>query len=466
MSLLSSVGLTAAARVERSVGASVALRSYQALLRGGEHAVLLPATLGAFRCALTLRDERELSLVADTWQTMVDVDAMDAVSALVVPLLLTARASDAVTIAASEAKRRPTARSAYLYARALETACQPSEHAYAACAGLASGEELGIRAAALSKQLSAMMERGADATAQLAVAERIDLQVATPAQKLLAAGVRLGASSRFARAAALSALEELAASAEPVTAQAAMRATAEHADSMAQDLTWVEADRVAAALMHWPIQPEREAALARLAARRGIASHPGSDDRIVAAAELAPAHRSYLRRAQATLTEQHLAAPSPSPHREIALADRCLTIVFELGRQRWQAAEFSVRELIGELRDGGDNPPQAAWSVAHRCSSADAQGVVLAGLELTALLLKLTRTAPLGGFLLFAVAAREWQASRLTEALLRRAVERGEPSARSWLCGELTRRARAVLKQGDRSEALSLLREAKALAIA
>jgi CheY-like chemotaxis protein len=60
MSVIGTIGLAAAERLERSVGPAVALRSYKALLTDEEHSIVTRATLGAIRCALAIGDALEL----------------------------------------------------------------------------------------------------------------------------------------------------------------------------------------------------------------------------------------------------------------------------------------------------------------------------------------------------------------------------------------------------------------------
>jgi hypothetical protein len=275
--------------------------------------------------------------------------------------------------------------------------------------------------------------------------------------------VRLRAASRFARAAALSALEELAAGSGPI-ARSAMRAAAIHADNMAHDLTWVEADRVAAAIGNWPEEQERDAALARLQARRQIASEADPDAIIADAAGLEPGYQRHLERARATLAGYAFESDPPPTHRELVLAEKCLRAISELRHEQWRVAELTTRDLLQELQRDATALPRVAWVVARLTVSSEAKNVALTGLELIARLLQVAPFAPLDGFLPYAGAARKWRASHLTEALLRRAEKRGEPEARALLASELVRHARAAASGNERSTALSLLREAKSLA--
>jgi hypothetical protein len=457
VSVFGSIGVAAAERLERSVGPSVALRSYKALLGGAERDVQLRAAEGAFRCALALRDELELAAVSAYWETLVDLAGADVVLQLVMPLLLKGRIEEALIITAAEVKRRPAARSLYLHARALEQAGRDHEDAFRRCAEQADG---GLRVAARCKQLEAMIARGAPIEEQLEVADGIELDEATAPQKLLVARVRLSSESKFARAAALSVLTELAKGGDGALARRAVRLAARHADDAADELSWVEADRVAAALSCWESEPEREAALRRLSARRSISEGREPEAVIAELPDLESSYREHLERARAVIAGHVLEGVSSEPM--LGVAERCFAALHAIGSENWEEAELSLRALSTDV---SAPPPRAAWVVA-RLALADTppKGVVLAGLALTQKLLELRATAPVEGYLPFAGAAHRHKATELTVALLRRALRRGDKGARELLVTVLTRRAREAVARGDRSAALNLLQEAKRVA--
>jgi hypothetical protein len=303
-----------------------------------------------------------------------------------------------------------------------------------------------------------MLAEGAGPEALLAVADEIDLHEASPAQRLIAAEVRLKATSRFARAAALSTLEELAAGGHGAVARRAILAAAEHADAMGFSLSWVEADRIAAALANWRSDPERHAALARLDARRRIAAEQDADAIIASASELAPGYRAHLEHARAVIAGEQFDGEAPADDEELVVAGRCLRAIALLREERWRDAELSLREL-----SEGHRPPPAAW-VVIRCAAAGPKGVRLAGLELLARMLDDGVSTPTEGFLAYAAAAHEMRAADLRERLLRAALRHGEPGAEELLVDDLTRRAREAASSGGRDRALSLLREALAIA--
>lgn len=441
------------------MGPSVALRSYKALLGGEDRSVLVKAAAGAFRCALALHDERELVTVCAYWEAFVDLDAEGMVGSVVVPLLLKRRAREAAVLTRAEVERRPTASAWYLHARSVELAGEPHEAAFQRAAELGEGA---LACAARAKQLEAMLARSAPEAEILAVAEALDLTLATPPQKLLAARVRLAAPSRFARAAALSALEELASDPDPSLARQAMRAAAEHADAMDHELSWVEADRVAAALACWPDDEQRASALARLAARRRIALEDDRDARIAEATSLEVGYRRHLEHARATLAGYTVDGDPPRDNRELVLVDRCLRAIGELRRGDTREAELSMRELLGVA--GGPIPRALFTVVSLAVGQRGSKNVALTGLELLAELETCGSGPPPRGFTAYALLAASWRADELAERLLRRAAARGETGAGELLASSLARRAWRAHHAGDGAAALLILREARALA--
>lgn len=445
------------------MGPSVALRSYKALLGGGDRALLVKASAGAFRCALALFDELELAAVCAYWETLVDVDPDGTIASLVLPLLSKQRTREAVMITGAEAERRPSAAAWYLHARALEHAQEPHEGAFQRAAELGEGA---LACAARCKQLEAMIARAAPFAEILAVAEAIDLSAATSPQKLLAARIRLALPSRFARAAALSALEELASDADPSVARRAMLAAAEHADAMEHDLSWVEADRVAAALALWSDDAQRAGALARLAARSRIAAEPDPDALIAEAVDLEPGYRRHLEHARALLAGYAFDSEPPRDNRELVLVDVCLRAVGELKQPNPRQAELTMRELLALRADDETPVPRAAWTVIRLALGQSAKNVALTALELLAALEPRCLVAPPRGWIAYALLARRWRATDLAEQLLRRAVSRGDEGAAAWLADSLAQRAWRAHQAGQGATALAILREARALAVA
>ncbi len=445
------------------MGPAVALRSYKALLGGADRSVLLRAAMGAFRCALAL-DELELATVCAYWETLIDVEAGEAIVELTVPLCARGRFAAALMLAAAESVRRPTAASLYLHARVLEASGRPSEEVYARAAALGEGS---LRATAQSKQLEAMLARQAALEEQLAVADAIDLTAASPAARLLAATVRLRGSGRFTRAAALSTLAELASGPEPALARRAIRVAAEHADHLGGALSWVEGERVAAALEHWPDELERRSALARLGARRGLAAGEPPEAVLSEAAGLEPGYRRHLEQARALVAGYAIESDPPPDNRELVLVDRCLRAFAAIEHASFREAELLLRELCAELgRDAAVVPPPVWALIARAARIAPGEGAHVGGtaVELLETLERSDAGTPSQGWLSFADVARRLRASELEERLLVRATRRDETGAVARLVEHLVRRAWRAFGAGERAQALAVLRRARSLA--
>jgi hypothetical protein len=453
MSLLGSLGLAAAERLERSVSPAVALRSYKALLAADDRSVVLPAALGALRCALALPDPAELEAMCAYWETLVQVAGWPAIRDQVKSLCAAGRLAEARLLASAEALRTHAPRAHYLRARVLELAgaSGEAEQAFRTTAAF-HAQAPAIAAAARAWLIERLAARGAVAEE---LAADIDLSAARPRHRVTLARARLHAPSRFARAAALSVLEELARGADRDVARLAVQAAARHADDLGEALTWVEADRVEAALATWPDPAERAAAVARLASRRR---------REVAGDALGPLQRDHLDRVRAALQGFSLGPASDNPDPEVELANLTFPAVAALVRGVPADALDALAVVASRLRARATGAtPSAVWTVTLLAlASGDGRAAKL-GLELLALLLERASERPPRGFSAYAAPARAAGNPDLEVVALRRAAAAGEPDAASLLAAALIRRAWRAAARNLRDEALALFHEARKL---
>lgn len=220
MPFLDELGLKAAEQLENAVGPFVALASYRRLL-AADLEIRIPAAFGALRCAVALADEKELREMTAVWAAlprpatlMRPID----VSPLVAELAQKGRADLATTLAAAEVLRNPTAQSRYVLARATEISADPDlelwaatidaavaeKHARLATRSVARWLELSLFSSDVPRLARPIREEIARRAASCAIDD------AAPAEKLVILRARLLSAGRFARAAALSGLEELA----------------------------------------------------------------------------------------------------------------------------------------------------------------------------------------------------------------------------------------------------------------
>jgi hypothetical protein len=447
VSVVDVLAVAAAERVETLFGAAAALSSYRAVVRraaAGE--ARARALRGMLRAALAARDDAAVSEVADTWQSAGFGDHLPAVIHACKELARRGAHGLAAQLAAAEVARHRTARALYLLGRTAELAgdAPRAAEALADAAARAAREgaaDVGAAARARAAELRAR-------TPATGIPESLDVTGQDPRRALAVHAARLAAApSRFARASALGALEELARAAlargDRPAAEGAILAAARHADATGDALTPLEADRVAAALRLWPAAGEADAALRRLRALSEIAAAaPGDarDDAIVRAAEAAPEIAADVHRARArpdaidvarvlAAAEAHAASPSPAEWTAVRLG---------LGDATLLARAAGVARLAVAAARGA--PPRGWLSLGRALAAAAEEETAVAALRR-------------------ADAAREAGAAEaLGHALL----------ARAWrLAGRsLTVAARTAVgaRAAERASAREALEEAKALA--
>jgi hypothetical protein len=450
------------------------------------------AALGALRCAVHLDYVNDVLNFVIMWPEMrADPTGMlaDSVVELVKTLARKKRMDVALALAKAEVERETSPRSLYLFARLLErTDERAAFDVYGRAAELAEREPTspGIALTARVRRIERLAMDPAtcqQAALEAAAAARMGAS-ATPGQKLVIAAGLLLSQSHYARASGLSELEQLGRTARPDIAQAAIRAAAQHADRLAEGLSSIEADRVGAALKHWPEPSQRDSALVRLLALVRIAAARGEDRdrRLIEAWDAAPENYPLLCKAQAVLAgggvgsyasldEQRTAREGSSPGAgpldfTIRLASIGLEAVVATRRGKpLEAASAlqSARELMGAA---STEAPPALWTaVVLALGSKDlpARG---AALQLAEALLSASGVAPPPPSLRvrrFATLLRKAGRADLAVRTLRWAASAKDPSATQDLAGELARQGWSAALEGDREVALTALREARSL---
>jgi len=488
-----SLGISGIEKVERG-SPRLAMRLFDTLAKNvGDPEVRARAALGALRCAVQLDEVNDILNFAILWPEMrADPTGAiaEAVLDLVKRLVSTKRLDIAIELAKSEVERKRSARSLYLYARLLDrTDERAAFEVYGRAAEIAE-QEPGSPAIAVTARVRRIERLAMEpATCQQAALEAAaaNPEAATPAQKLVIAAARLLSPSRFTRASGLSLLEELGRTARPEIAQAAIRTAAQHADRLAEGLSSIEADRVGAALKHWPDPAQRDSALVRLLALVRIAAARGEDRdrRLIEAWDAAPEIFPLLCRARAVLTGGGVgsysaldeARPPASPEASAAAAgplDSALrlaslgldaVVAIRRGKPLEAASAFqAARELMGP--HSVEAPPALWTAVILSLGAQDPLGRSAALALAEHLLLSASGVGPPPPSLRvrrLATALRRAGRADLAVGALRWAASAKDPSATQDLASELTRQGWSAALEGDREVALTALREGRSL---
>lgn len=469
MGALDVIAVGAAEHIERSFGPYAGLRAFAALLprgplvSGEDGALAARATLGALRCAAETRDTGALESAARAWAFCAGPPRFAEVVALVARLEREGARELAVLLARSEATRAPGPRASYLLGRTAEGAEQ-LDVALAAHREAARAPDGGDAGAAARARLAALLASRADPASRHELAGLVEGPTderapSSPEEKRLFATLGLASSSKFARAAALSSLEELARGAldpDPearARARAAIRTAAAHVDLRGARLTALEADRVGACLKHWPAKEARERAAALLAGvvRLSLAKGPDRERALVELGMRDEATAPGAEQAQALLSgARFVAEGDESPH---ALGIRA---VAALDRERPDLAA----EALTLARARAPSPSPALWTgallgLAHA-------GVARAALPVARALMEAEITPPRGWVSLAAALSGSplEEARALSTEALERAGAAGEAAVASALSARWVRAAWAHAAAGRRAEALALLRKA------
>jgi hypothetical protein len=246
------LGLKAAERLEASVGPWVALASYRRLLAadGPTRGV---AALGMIRCAVALGDDDALVEALPAWREAKGV--ADGALGHVRVLLASKKPGFARELARAEVARKPRARAAYALAVATDASSPSGDRDAWETAAMAAAEAHAPDVLAASvgwfcaRSFELAARGGTLRRARLTeLAAMVDAAFVPAALRVHVARAGLASPRRFKRAAALSALDALARSANDRAREQALVAMLAHADGLGSRLDPVEIDRLRAAL--------------------------------------------------------------------------------------------------------------------------------------------------------------------------------------------------------------------------
>lgn len=474
--IVDDLSIAAAEQLERSVGPFVALPAYKRLLvRMPDAAIAARVALGVIRCAGKLGEDRELESAADYWGTLAGAgDHLETIAGFCKTLVREGRKWPAVKLARAEAERDGRARAYYLLARCLEIAGDGGGAlvAFGEAATRADKEQgaADVALAARAKRVERMIGDQTTAKLALADAQAADPTGAPPQSKLAIGLGRLRSPSRFVRASGLSLLEELAR--EPTTrlGKLAILFAAEHADMLGDDLTPIEADRIAATIGHVTDEAAKEAALARLRAAQKIASTKGEAQKeaILLAVQAAPEIESLVERARAILqgsaaTEQKPPA-SLSPDKLASDALRACAYAQDalvaLTSSRSRDAAVAIH-AAGDLVERGCTLSPPLWIAARRGLESTDRNARDAAIRLGTALLAQAIAPPIHGFSPLARAFEHAGRRDLAFEAIRAAIAAKEPHALELQGGIVQNEGWALALRGERDKAIAALRAAK-----
>jgi hypothetical protein len=454
MSMLGSVALGAAERLERTMGPRVALRSYKALFGQRDAAVVADAVRGALRCALALEDHEELCRVAEQWAALGNQAATSEATAQCRQLLRQGRGRAARILADAEVTRSGSGRAWYLAARVRD---QTGDREGATKAFERAAQE-GEGAIVVSAR-AALLERALHEPASAPPVDATEVaKEGSDAQKLLAARALLRAASKFKRAAGLSILAEVA---EGPLRREAVALAAHHADGAGASLSWVEAERIDAVLSRWPDESAAAVARRRLAHRRALGSANDAVSRREALCAALADERGGLRHAE--LADAVAAGGELDPDVVAEAAGVPLSAAAALSAVhaiRRGLPDEAVRPMAALKEDPGDGP--AAWVVAQ-LALAEPTLVARARELVTALLAAPTVASPPLGWSALADALERSGNAELAERALRRGAAAGDTAAKQHLAASLAERGWHAYEAGDHATAEERLGEAKRL---
>ncbi|MBX3201923.1 MAG: hypothetical protein KF894_27555 [Labilithrix sp.] len=478
MSVAASVALAVAERVERTGGARAGLVAWRTLAQSASDVeVRARAILAGLRCALAVRDGDALDGLTASWGT-VDAGVWDeAIGSLCVELVRAGLGPCATALARADARRHPTARSLYAFARCLDVACDAGA-ADAFRDAIARAEREGARAIELAARVrrAAILARAWETlTEALAEAGRVPPAAVPPASRLVLASVLLRAPSRFSRAAALGVLDALVEGGDEALAARALGLAARWADEVRDGLTPLEADRLVAlfgreaAVRTSPRARDAARVLARIAAAK--------DERALAAAldgatgvdpRLAPLHA----RARDVLGGRYEAPPSGADappgdpaRRRLFRWSEILDVVVAM-RDRAPARAARALRSLAEAEASGERLPAEVLGVAQKALAYGDPELGAVAAELVARRLREVRAgAPPWGWALLADTLAGLGMTELEGSARRASVAAKEPGAAESLGTSLAREGWELAKRGERARAVARLREAKALLV-
>ncbi len=455
MSLVSSVAMSTAIRVEAVAGPKAGLAVWRKLADASTGVLRGRALLGALRCAVALRDHVALAALADLWATVDSGIFSDALSPLVKRMASDGMLVPATRLAASEVKRFPSARAHYVYARCLDVAGDArAAEAFQATLVRADVEGACELARTARVRVAVWLSRSRDSLeAALEEARLLDGAALEGAERRAIARVLLRSPSRFERAGAIALLEPLVLSGDA----RAMLLVAEHLDDAGDGLSSLEAERAVAVLGRHP-SGARAREVARALAR--IADAGDLDGALAAAAALDPTLATLHECARSVLAGRWNDASVPAS----AANDTGAVLAAAAAlRDRRSASAISAIRTLAEAQDRGERLSPAAWTIALAGLSCEEAEVWPTAGRLAASLLARASAVPPRGFSGLARALAVRGMEELSVAAQRAAASAREPGAREALVLSLTRAGWREAEKGERSRALASLRQAKAL---
>lgn len=456
MSVFGDVGIAAAERLERSLGPTVGLRGYRKLLDHEDPRVRAAAALAAVRCARAIGDDAAIDAVAQSWRGL--KAAHEGMVAVVLSLVEERHDRWAITLAEAEAARRDDGRGHYLLARVHHAAGRASEALLAFDDAAREGDDPRLATTAVVYRLAHGEQR---AGAAAALARAANASAGSRSQRAWLAEAWLAAPSQFVRAKGLSLLEELVRVHDEV-GRWAMARVVRHADTAGPRLTWVEADRIAAALSHHPDEVARERAEAALSALRRLSSESTGEQARRSLIQSWPDGDSYLELVEALQCglDVYPETMNLGPGHPLHLATQALSTIAALRRGDGRAASRHLRAFDGMDSGWLPAPVWTAWQWAMTEGDAELRAAALRQLRQA---LSTAAAPPPRGYLSLVPALRRAGDPAEVLEVVRRAAARGETDARAHLVRELTSLGWRAHAEGEPRRAATWLREAKLL---
>ncbi|HEY8073351.1 MAG TPA: hypothetical protein VIF62_04565, partial [Labilithrix sp.] len=379
MGLVDDVAIAAAERVERAGGARAGLFAWRKLVDGSQSAELRArGVLGAWRCAKEVRDIDAIHQLAAIWETVGDGAWGEQVIALCMDMARASLLVPATAIAHAETRRRGSAIARYLFARCLDVAGdRRASSAFADAIAQAEKEGETVIARASRVRRAAWLAREPETIAAAGEeAGRVSAADATPAERFVLACVSLRAPSRFARAAAIGALDELVAKDSPLArpetralAARAVRAAVRHADELGESMTPLEVDRLLALLSREPIAKEAERAREAVRVLARLGSELDFDEALEAASRAFPELAALHQRAREIASGRVQTIADGGEQRPTW--DMLLDAAAALRDGKPALAAHALRVVAEREEAAKRRVPAQAWSIAQVALASD-----------------------------------------------------------------------------------------------
>lgn len=463
-----------AEEVEQKGGPRAGLAVWRALAaRTSRPATRALAILRAIRCASTLPAPSVVAELVRSWSEL-DGGSHDLLVASGCRALVSAGTPAlALDLAEREARRAPSARALYCFARLLETSGDGrAANAFADVASRAALERRhGLEAIARARRASLLARSWSSMSEALAEARRADVTVLPAAMRIVVGGVLLHASSRFTRATALGILDAVALGPDDRHVLRSLAVVARWVDETRDAMSALEVDRVVAMFSRENVArlAPRAVDVARRLGRVAVAS----DADVVSVLSDVAAGDPELCALQARARDALEGRFEPVHER-----DECLP---NSPGERRARREAEVVDAFVAIRDGHTARARLALASLARgeesgreilpASVADVARLALANDELRSAALGLLRArlrkvdAGWGssGLRAWSDALGAAGESELALVALRAAAAVAEPGAAEALGRFLLREGYRLANERDSAEALAKLREARAL---